>query len=145
MAFFFISHDLGLVSTFCERIAVMYRGRCVEMGKTADILNNPAHPYTDLLLSSVFPVRDYDKWVVPQVFENEEKPITPALSIPAAPRRAVSEDTGAAGTARGYTWTPGDLSGAHPETRLGVRFNKSHIERNVHGNSGSLRFESCRG
>ena len=93
MAFFFISHDLGLVSTFCERIAVMYRGRCVEMGKTADILNNPAHPYTDLLLSSVFPVRDYDKWVVPQVFENEEKPDHACAFYPRCPYGAQCQKT----------------------------------------------------
>ena len=91
MAFFFISHDLGLVSTFCERIAVMYRGRCVEMGKTADILNNPA--YTDLLLSSVFPVRDYDKWVVPQVFENEEKPDHACAFYPRCPYGAQCQKT----------------------------------------------------
>jgi oligopeptide/dipeptide ABC transporter ATP-binding protein len=49
----FISHDLGVVRHVCDRVAVMYLGRIVEIGRKADIFNNPAHPYTNLLLSSI--------------------------------------------------------------------------------------------
>ncbi len=48
-----ITHDLGTVGYFADRIAVMYLGRIVEIGKTADVLANPQHPYTKALLSVV--------------------------------------------------------------------------------------------
>lgn len=56
-AILFISHDLRLVSSLCERIAVMYAGKIVECGRTADVTGNPAHPYTKALLAAV-PSRD---------------------------------------------------------------------------------------
>ena len=51
----FITHDLGTVGYFADRIAVMYLGRIVELGTTTDVLENPQHPYTKALLS-VIPV-----------------------------------------------------------------------------------------
>jgi len=51
----FITHDLGTVGYFADRVAVMYLGRIVELGKTRDVLENPQHPYTKALLS-VIPV-----------------------------------------------------------------------------------------
>ena len=49
----FITHDLGTVSYFADRVAVMYLGRIVEIGPTRDVLHNPQHPYTKALLSVV--------------------------------------------------------------------------------------------
>ncbi|HEY4689861.1 MAG TPA: ABC transporter ATP-binding protein, partial [Anaerolineae bacterium] len=49
----FITHDLGTVSYFADRIAVMYLGRIVEIGPTREVLDNPQHPYTKALLSVV--------------------------------------------------------------------------------------------
>jgi peptide/nickel transport system ATP-binding protein len=49
----FITHDLGTVAYFADRIAVMYLGRIVETGPTADVLSHPQHPYTRALLSVV--------------------------------------------------------------------------------------------
>ena len=49
----FITHDLGTVGSFADRLAVMYLGRIVEIGSTADVLKNPQHPYTRALLSVV--------------------------------------------------------------------------------------------
>ena len=49
----FISHDLSTVASFADRIVVLYAGRIVEDGTTANILGLPSHPYTQLLLSSV--------------------------------------------------------------------------------------------
>jgi oligopeptide/dipeptide ABC transporter ATP-binding protein len=46
----FITHDLGVASYLCERIAVMYLGRIVETGPTREVLTAPAHPYTRALL-----------------------------------------------------------------------------------------------
>ncbi|MBM3568631.1 MAG: ATP-binding cassette domain-containing protein [Alphaproteobacteria bacterium] len=49
----FISHDLGVVRHLSERIAIMYLGRVVELGSTAEVLARPHHPYTKALLDSV--------------------------------------------------------------------------------------------
>jgi len=51
----FITHDLGTVAYFADRIAVMYLGRIVEIGPTREVLRSPRHPYTKALLS-VIPV-----------------------------------------------------------------------------------------
>ena len=48
----FISHDLEVIRHVCQRIAVMYLGRIVEMGTTAEVFENPCHPYTQALLNS---------------------------------------------------------------------------------------------
>jgi ABC-type glutathione transport system ATPase component len=48
----FISHDLGSVAGVADRIAVLYRGELVETGRAAEIINNPRHDYTRLLVRS---------------------------------------------------------------------------------------------
>jgi ABC-type oligopeptide transport system ATPase subunit len=53
LTYLFIAHDLRLVRHICARVAVMYRGRIVEMGPAAAIFAAPAHAYTRALLSSV--------------------------------------------------------------------------------------------
>jgi oligopeptide transport system ATP-binding protein len=57
LTYLFIAHDLRLVRHICERVAVMYRGRIVEMGNTEALFEAPAHPYTKALLSAI-PVPD---------------------------------------------------------------------------------------
>ena len=47
-----ITHDLGIVSSMADRVAVMYAGRIVEDGATADIFSDPQHPYTEALLKA---------------------------------------------------------------------------------------------
>ncbi|MFE0752491.1 ABC transporter ATP-binding protein [Inquilinus sp. NPDC058860] len=49
----FISHDLGVVRHLCDRVAIMYLGRIVEVGPAADIYGAPQHPYTRALLDSM--------------------------------------------------------------------------------------------
>ncbi|MGL4496708.1 MAG: ABC transporter ATP-binding protein [Beijerinckiaceae bacterium] len=49
----FISHDLGIVRHLCDRIAVMYLGRIVEIGSAATVFAQPRHPYTRALIDSV--------------------------------------------------------------------------------------------
>jgi oligopeptide/dipeptide ABC transporter ATP-binding protein len=51
----FITHDLGTVGYFADRVAVMYLGRIVEIGTMSEVLKDPKHPYTQALLS-VIPV-----------------------------------------------------------------------------------------
>ena len=53
LALIFITHDFGIVAKNCDRVAVMYAGRIVEIGDVRDIFNDPSHPYTEALLSSV--------------------------------------------------------------------------------------------
>jgi putative phosphonate transport system ATP-binding protein len=48
-----VSHDLGVVRLLCERTVVMKHGRIVEAGLTDQILEDPQHPYTQLLVSSI--------------------------------------------------------------------------------------------
>lgn len=50
LTYLFVSHDLGVVQHLTDRVAVMYLGRIVELGPTADIFAGPKHPYTQLLL-----------------------------------------------------------------------------------------------
>lgn len=49
----YISHDLSLLKYMCDRIGIMYLGRLVEVGPTEEVINNPKHPYTQALVSSV--------------------------------------------------------------------------------------------
>lgn len=58
-AYVFISHDLAVVKEITDRALVMHRGRVVESGVTDDLLADPQHPYTRLLLASV-PVPGWD-------------------------------------------------------------------------------------
>lgn len=53
----YISHDLSLLQYTCERIAIMYLGRVVEIGPSHDIISQPRHPYTQALIAAV-PVPD---------------------------------------------------------------------------------------
>ena len=59
LAVIFITHDFGIVAKMCDRVMVMYAGRCVESGPVREIFNHPSHPYTQALLSSV-PSMDED-------------------------------------------------------------------------------------
>jgi oligopeptide/dipeptide ABC transporter ATP-binding protein len=53
LAMIFITHNLGIVAKICDRVAVMYAGRIVEMGPVRQIFKSPAHPYTQALLESI--------------------------------------------------------------------------------------------
>lgn len=53
LTYIFIGHDVAVVEQMSDRIAVMYLGKLVEIGKSSDVLRNPLHPYTKALLAAV--------------------------------------------------------------------------------------------
>ena len=53
LCFIFVSHDLAVIRYFCDRVAVMHRGKIVEIGETERVCGSPEHPYTKSLLSAI--------------------------------------------------------------------------------------------
>jgi len=60
ISYVFVSHDMSVIERVCHRVAVMYCGRIVEIGRRDRVLNQPQHPYTRRLLDAV-PVPDVDR------------------------------------------------------------------------------------
>ena len=85
MGMIYISHDIGVVAEVTDRIGVMYAGRLVELGDTADVFRSPMHPYTAALMSS-FPSVHGDR--LPLVGLAGEPPnlIDPPSGCPFHPR-----------------------------------------------------------
>ena len=54
ISYLFITHDLALVSSFCDRVAVMKNGKVVEVGDAKEVINNPMDEYTKLLIKSAY-------------------------------------------------------------------------------------------
>jgi len=78
VSYLYITHDLGVARYMCDRIAVMYLGKVVEVARTEDLLANPRHPYTQALVSAV-PVPDptYER-PVPDIKGGVSRPVNPA-------------------------------------------------------------------
>lgn len=70
LTYVYITHDLASAKYFCDRVAIMYLGRVVEIGPTAEIFANPKHPYTKSLLKAV-PEPDPDKAIARDIPRGE--------------------------------------------------------------------------
>jgi len=86
MAMVFISHDIAVTNYVADKIAVMYLGRVVEAGSTDEVIRNPQHPYTQVLISN-FPTISFEKESKPIAIEGEPPtPINPGPGCYFAPR-----------------------------------------------------------
>ena len=89
LAIILISHDLAIVRNICDRVAVMYGGRFVEQGTTAEVMTNPQNDYTRTLLSAVPDVARALRQRQPSnAIDSHRRPST-ALECPRMPSNAI--------------------------------------------------------
>ena len=81
LAILFITHDFGVVAKMCDRVAVMYAGRIVEMAGVRDLFTTPAHPYTEALMRSVPKLEEQ----VDRLYSIEGQPPAPDRLPPGCP------------------------------------------------------------
>ncbi len=86
MAVILITHDLGIVSSMCDRIAVMYAGKVVECGSTDDIFYRPKHEYTKGLLRSVPHLEEKESKRLIAIEGTPVDMLNPPAGCPFAPR-----------------------------------------------------------
>lgn len=61
----FVTHDIAVVADIADRLLVMYKGEIMEIGKNEDIISNPFHPYTQMLISSIPTLKGSLKYALP--------------------------------------------------------------------------------
>jgi len=66
LSYLFITHDLSLMRNVASRVAIMYLGKICEIADTADFFQNPLHPYTQMLLSSIPVISEAEEALKPQ-------------------------------------------------------------------------------
>ena len=91
MSVILISHDLGVIAEFAQRVLVMYAGRIVEAGPVREIFRRPLHPYTDGLLSAI-PRLDSDTRRLPAIPGSIPDPRDPIAGCRFSPRCAETID-----------------------------------------------------
>ena len=92
VALLFISHNLGVVRRVCDDVAVMYASQIVELGRTAEVLSRPRHPYGKGLLASLPPLRAGTRGGrLPSISGQMNDAADPAAACAFAPRCPFSE------------------------------------------------------
>ena len=91
MGMIYISHDIGVVAEVTDRIGVMYAGRLVELGDTADVFSAPMHPYTAALMSS-FPSISGEKMELETLPGEPPNLANPPTGCPFHPRCAYATE-----------------------------------------------------
>jgi len=92
LTYLFITHDLSVTEYLCDRIAVMYLGRIVELCESEDLYKNTLHPYSEALISAI-PVADLDKQTKRIVLEGDvPSPVNPPKGCPFHPRCPKAKD-----------------------------------------------------
>ena len=86
MAVILITHDLGIVSSMCDRIAVMYAGKVIECGSTDDIFYRPKHEYTRGLLRSIPRIDEKESQRLIAIEGTPVDMLNPPAGCPFAPR-----------------------------------------------------------
>jgi len=66
LSYLFITHDLSLMRNVVSRIAIMYLGKICEIAPTSEFFENPLHPYTQMLLSSIPVISDEEEALIPK-------------------------------------------------------------------------------
>ncbi len=93
LTYLFVAHDLSAVAYACDRVAVMYLGRIVEMAVTEEIYYKPKHPYTEALMSAIPP--DDPEMTMQKLFVRGEQPspVNPPSGCPFHPRCKFADDS----------------------------------------------------
>lgn len=92
LTYIFITHDLSVTEYICDRVAVMYLGKVVELCRSEDLFANNLHPYTEALLSAI-PVADLDKKSERIVLQGDvPSPVNPPSGCPFHPRCRYAQD-----------------------------------------------------
>lgn len=86
LTYVFISHDLSVIEYFCDRVAVMYLGKIVEIATRDEIFNQPKHPYTQALLSAIPRVGEGKKAMKKSLSGEVPSPINPPKGCSFHPR-----------------------------------------------------------
>ena len=114
-----VTHDMGVIAETCDRVAVMYAGRIVEIGPVHDVIHAPAHPYTAGLMGSI-PAMDQDRERLQQIEGAMPRlnAIPPGCAFtPRGPKavercRRERPDLTVAGATRAACWLAGPAPGA---------------------------------
>ena len=146
LTYIFISHNLAVVEHLATRVAVMYLGRIVELGPTAELFRNPRHPYTQALLASVLTPEPGLGLPEALLGTASPDPLNVPSGCPFHPRcpqameicrtlvpEPVATESGFAACHRGRRGEPGSLNGAASLTGPGFHSGNLYLSGVVRG------------